>query len=50
MVAHTCNLSTQEAKAGEDQEFKAILSYTVRPCLKKTTTKPQTTNEQNNME
>jgi hypothetical protein len=42
MVVHTCNSSTQEVNTGESQvqiqprlqnEFKASLDYTVRPCL-----------------
>jgi hypothetical protein len=35
MVAHTCNLSTQEAEAGE-WEFKASLGYNyiASPCPK----------------
>ncbi|EGV97235.1 hypothetical protein I79_003795 [Cricetulus griseus] len=33
-VAHSCNHSTQEAKA-KDHEFKTSLSYLTRPCLKK---------------
>jgi hypothetical protein len=39
MVAHTCDPSTEEAEAGEeDHKFKANLDYNTRPCLKRTTT------------
>jgi hypothetical protein len=33
LVVHACNLSTQEAEAGE---LQASISYKARPCLKKT--------------
>ena len=45
VVAHACNLSTQEAEAGDLSEFEASLVYRVssktaravseKPCLKK---------------
>jgi hypothetical protein len=50
MVAHSCNPSTQEAKAGGlriwgqpglHSEFQAILGYIARPRLKQKQTKEQ---------
>jgi hypothetical protein len=34
MLVHACNPSTQEAEA-ENYEFKASLSYIVKPCINK---------------
>lgn len=38
MVVHACNLSTWKAEAGES-EVPASLEHTVRPTLKKLTTR-----------
>jgi hypothetical protein len=46
MVVYSCNPSTGEAEAGE-QEFKANLGYIARPCFKINEKKKKTYSKQN---